>query len=135
MRTHRALGSFCRSWPLGPYGSCGAIWPGGSGGSNEPRRTPTLDRPPSLTDAVVAHIRDGIIRGDYPPGRPLTEACLSEELGTSRGTVREALRELSGLGGISCYLCLVRANLQQVSPRGQELGYHAQAGHRSCRSS
>jgi len=58
----------------------------------------TLDRPPSLTDAVVAHIRDGIIRGDYAPGRPLTEASLSEELGTSRGTVREALRELSGLG-------------------------------------
>lgn len=58
----------------------------------------TLDRPPSLTDAVVAHIRDGIIRGDYLPGQPLTEASLSEELGTSRGTVREALRELSGLG-------------------------------------
>ena len=58
----------------------------------------TLDRPPSLTDAVVAHIRDGIIRGDYAPGQPLTEASLSEELGTSRGTVREALRELSGLG-------------------------------------
>ena len=58
----------------------------------------TLDRPPSLTDAVVAHIRDGIIRADYAPGQPLTEAALSEELGTSRGTVREALRELSGLG-------------------------------------
>jgi DNA-binding GntR family transcriptional regulator len=58
----------------------------------------TLDRPPSLADAVVAHIREGIIRGDYAPGRPLTEAGLSEELGTSRGTVREALRELAGTG-------------------------------------
>ena len=57
-----------------------------------------LDRPPSLTDAVVAHIRDGIIRGRYAPGQPLTEAQLSEELGTSRGTVREALRELGSLG-------------------------------------
>ena len=58
----------------------------------------TLDRPPSLTDAVVAHIRDGIIRGTYAPGQPLTEAGLAEELGTSRGTVREALRELGNLG-------------------------------------
>lgn len=58
----------------------------------------TLERPPSLADAVVAHIREGIIRGDYEPGQPLTEASLSDELGTSRGTVREALRELAGLG-------------------------------------
>lgn len=57
-----------------------------------------LDRPISLTDAVVAHIRDGIIAGSYAPGQPLIEAQLSEELGTSRGTVREALRELGSLG-------------------------------------
>jgi DNA-binding GntR family transcriptional regulator len=58
----------------------------------------TLERPPSLADAVVSHIREGIIRGDYAPGQPLAEASLSEELGTSRGTVREALRELASLG-------------------------------------
>ena len=58
----------------------------------------TLDRPPSLTDAVVAHIRDGIVRGAYEPGQALTEAQLADELGTSRGTVREALRVLDGLG-------------------------------------
>lgn len=58
----------------------------------------TLDRPPSLTDAVVAHIRDGIVRGAYGPGQTLTEAQLADELGTSRGTVREALRVLGGLG-------------------------------------
>ena len=57
-----------------------------------------LDRPPSLTDAVVAHIRDGIIRGSYAPGQQMTEAQLAEELGTSRGTVREALRELGSQG-------------------------------------
>ena len=57
-----------------------------------------LDRPPSLTDAVVAHIRDRIVAGSYAPGQPLTELQLSEELGTSRGTVREALRELGSLG-------------------------------------
>ncbi len=58
----------------------------------------TLDRPPSLADAVVAHIRDGIIRGEYAPGQPMPELGLSEDLGTSRGTVREALRELASLG-------------------------------------
>ncbi len=57
-----------------------------------------LDRPPSLADAVVAHIREDIIAGVYAPGQQLTEAGLSEELGTSRGTVREALRELAALG-------------------------------------
>ena len=61
----------------------------------------TLDRPPSLADAVVTHISEAIIAGDYEPGQPLTEASLSEELGTSRGTVREALRELAGLGLIT----------------------------------
>jgi DNA-binding GntR family transcriptional regulator len=60
-----------------------------------------LHRPPSLTDAVVAHIRDGIIRGLYAPGRQLGEAQLAEELGTSRGTVREAMRELASLGLVS----------------------------------
>jgi DNA-binding GntR family transcriptional regulator len=58
----------------------------------------TLDRPPSLTDAVVAHIREGIIGGGYAPEQPLTEAQLAEDLGTSRGTVREALRVLTSLG-------------------------------------
>lgn len=58
----------------------------------------TLTRPPSLTDAVVAHLRDGIIRGAYAPGQSLTEAGLADELGTSRGTVREALRVLGSLG-------------------------------------
>lgn len=57
-----------------------------------------LDRPPSLTDAVVAHVRDSIVRGDYAPGQPLTEAQLASDLGTSRGTVREALRVLGNIG-------------------------------------
>ncbi|MFV2064514.1 MAG: GntR family transcriptional regulator [Chloroflexota bacterium] len=58
----------------------------------------TLERPPSLVDAVVAHIREDIIRGAHAPGQSLAEAGLAEELGTSRGTVREALRELGSLG-------------------------------------
>ena len=58
----------------------------------------TLDRPPSLTDAVVAHIRDAIIRGAYAPGQPLTEASCPRSWAPRAGTVREALRELAQPG-------------------------------------
>jgi DNA-binding GntR family transcriptional regulator len=57
-----------------------------------------LKRPETLTAAVATHIRDSIVRGDYPPGSPLPEIRLAQELGTSRGTVREALRALDELG-------------------------------------
>lgn len=62
---------------------------------------PPLDRPPSLTDAVVTHVRDAIIRGEYTPGQQLAEAPLAQTLGTSRGTVREAMRVLANLGLVS----------------------------------
>lgn len=51
-------------------------------------------RPPTLTASVVDAIRDSIFRGDMQPGDPLREVELSESLQVSRGTVREALREL-----------------------------------------
>lgn len=57
-----------------------------------------LKRPETLTAAVATHIRDAIVRGDYQPGSRLPEIGLAQELGTSRGTVREALRELDELG-------------------------------------
>ena len=39
-------------------------------------------------------IREAIVDGRIPPGAPLREASLVEMLGTSRGTVREALSQL-----------------------------------------
>jgi DNA-binding GntR family transcriptional regulator len=39
-------------------------------------------------------IRDAIVDGRIPAGSPLREGRLVEQLGTSRGTVREALRHL-----------------------------------------
>ena len=57
-----------------------------------------LRRPETLTTAVAKHIRDAIVRGEYPPGSALPEVRLAEQLGTSRGTVREALRTLDELG-------------------------------------
>jgi DNA-binding GntR family transcriptional regulator len=60
-----------------------------------------LVRPPSLTDAVVMHIRDAIVNGEFAPGQQLAEATLAQSLGTSRGTIREAMRVLAKLGLVS----------------------------------
>jgi DNA-binding GntR family transcriptional regulator len=57
-----------------------------------------LQRPETLTEAVAKHIRDAIVHGDFVPGSALPEVRLAEELGTSRGTVREALRALEDQG-------------------------------------
>jgi len=43
---------------------------------------------------VVQQLRKQIVLGRLPPGERLTEVRLSEQLGVSRGTVREALRRL-----------------------------------------
>jgi DNA-binding GntR family transcriptional regulator len=58
----------------------------------------TLKRPETLTGAVARHVRDAIVRGEYAAGSALPEIRLAEELGTSRGTVREALRTLEDQG-------------------------------------
>ncbi len=49
-------------------------------------------RPPTLTKAVAANLRDAILRGKLAPGHALREEELSSNMGVSRGTVREALR-------------------------------------------
>ena len=47
---------------------------------------------------VVEILRSKIVAGHYEPGERLIEAALSIELGTSRGPVREALRQLESEG-------------------------------------
>ena len=47
---------------------------------------------------VVEILRSAIIMGSYEPGERLIEATISTELGTSRGPVREALRQLENEG-------------------------------------
>lgn len=47
---------------------------------------------------VVEILRSAIIMGSFEPGDRLIEATLSTELGTSRGPVREALRQLENEG-------------------------------------
>lgn len=60
-----------------------------------------LTRPTSLTDAVVMRIKDDVIAGRYTPGQQLAESTLAHSLGTSRGTIREAMRVLADLGLVS----------------------------------
>ena len=48
----------------------------------------------TLTETVAARIRDMILEGRYEPGSALPEMTLAEELQTSRGTMREALRKI-----------------------------------------
>jgi DNA-binding GntR family transcriptional regulator len=59
-----------------------------------------VTRPPTLTAATANSIQESILRGDFSPGDALREAELSEELGVSRGTVREALRLLHQQGAL-----------------------------------
>jgi DNA-binding GntR family transcriptional regulator len=59
-----------------------------------------VERPLTLTVATAKNIEAAILRGDFAPGAPLREGDLSEILGVSRGTVREALRLLHQEGSL-----------------------------------
>jgi len=52
----------------------------------------------TLREQALTHLRDGILNGAIRPGTRLGEVDLSEQLGVSRGTVREALRTLQEAG-------------------------------------
>lgn len=52
----------------------------------------------TLTQSAYAHIRLGLLRGDYPPGTPLREVHLSRKIGISRGPIREAFQRLEDEG-------------------------------------
>jgi DNA-binding GntR family transcriptional regulator len=54
-----------------------------------------LTRARSLTDQAADEIRARIVRGDFPPGAPLSENTLAAELGVSKTPIREALLRLS----------------------------------------
>jgi DNA-binding GntR family transcriptional regulator len=44
---------------------------------------------------VYQYIRTAIVSGEFAPGSPLPEEALAQQLNTSRGTVREALKALA----------------------------------------
>jgi DNA-binding GntR family transcriptional regulator len=53
---------------------------------------------PALWESVAGRIRQAILAGRLAPGSKLIETELAERFGTSRGPVREAIRELAREG-------------------------------------
>ncbi|MFS0702085.1 GntR family transcriptional regulator [Cellulomonas sp. 179-A 4D5 NHS] len=66
--------------------------------SLEPFRS--LDRS-TLRERALTTLRDAVTSGRYQPGDHLGEVDLAQQLGVSRGTVREALRHLQQEGLVS----------------------------------
>jgi DNA-binding GntR family transcriptional regulator len=79
-----------------PYplpGPVGAPRDGQSAAAGESRLRVAV---PSVATRVASELRLQIAEGALPPGTKLKEEALSEELGVSRNTVREAFAELAG---------------------------------------
>ena len=61
------------------------------------------DRPPQLENLTLwqrahHHLREEILAGRLQPGTELAEVALSEQLGVSRGPIREAIGRLAAEG-------------------------------------
>lgn len=54
-----------------------------------------------LRDAIISTLRGAMEAGDLAPGAPLVERTLCEQLGVSRPSLREALRELEAEGVVA----------------------------------
>jgi DNA-binding GntR family transcriptional regulator len=63
--------------------------------------TPELTAPSALWENVALRIREAILSGDLAPGAKLIETELADRFGTSRGPIREAIRELAREGLVS----------------------------------
>lgn len=57
-----------------------------------------LNRPKSLTETVLEHLRARIVSGDYALGSALSERQLAEELQVSKTPIRESLVQLKTEG-------------------------------------
>ncbi|MGD8495759.1 MAG: GntR family transcriptional regulator [Gemmatimonadales bacterium] len=55
--------------------------------------TETLERR-TIGEELADRLRERILEGDLPPGTPLPETAIAERYGTSRPSVRDALRQL-----------------------------------------
>jgi DNA-binding GntR family transcriptional regulator len=68
-------------------------------GGRRPSPEDDVSRPlVSAVDRVINAIKDGVREGRYAPGQRLVEPELTEALGVSRGSVREALHRLDAEG-------------------------------------
>lgn len=59
----------------------------------KPARLKPIDRRPT-SDVIADELRDRIVDGALAPGEQLGEVALAEQLGVSRGPVREAMQRL-----------------------------------------
>lgn len=57
-----------------------------------------IDRGESLVEIVLQRVTDAIVAGEIGPDEKLVEARLAQQLGVSRGPVREAVRRLEQMG-------------------------------------
>jgi len=62
-----------------------------------------IERPRSLTETVLAQLRESIVSGDLELGSALYERGLAEKLGVSKTPVREALAQLRVEGLVRIY--------------------------------
>jgi DNA-binding GntR family transcriptional regulator len=62
-----------------------------------PTRTASVENL-TLWQRVYDHLRIGILEGELEPGTELAEVALSEQLGVSRGPIREAIGRLAAEG-------------------------------------
>ncbi|WP_424971649.1 GntR family transcriptional regulator [Dinoroseobacter sp. S76] len=60
-----------------------------------------LERPKSLRELALEHLRNSIVDGTLKMGQVLSERRISEELGVSKSPVREALAQLRDEGLVS----------------------------------
>lgn len=62
-----------------------------------------IERPKSLAETALTHLRRLIVHGDLQLGQPLSERRLADELGVSKTPVREALAQLRNEGLVNIY--------------------------------
>jgi DNA-binding GntR family transcriptional regulator len=72
-----------------------------------------------LSTTVKRLLLDRIVRGHYQPGERIIELQLARELGTSQSPIREALRDLAGIGVVTIH---PRRGARVRLPTGKELG-------------
>lgn len=60
--------------------------------------TPPVPSPLTLSERIAEQLRQKITQGEFAPGQRLSEQALSDSLGVSRNTLREAFRTLTKEG-------------------------------------
>ena len=59
-----------------------------------------FERPPTSQEAVLAALRQAIVRGELRPGEQVRQEALADRFGVSRVPLREALKILEGEGSV-----------------------------------